>query len=703
IAQRERLGAETLAALANVANWRAATSDASYQELFATEPSPVAHFWSLAIEEQFYLLLPVVAVVALRGGRRWFAAAVGVLLAGSIAATLLTTDFDMLYNGTHTRGAELLIGCMLALVVTDRRVAPSAWSSRRASQQSVRRSQLALGLVGAAGIVGLMATIRLDDAFLVDGGLVLVALLSGALILGVLADGPLAALLSIGPLVVIGRVSYGLYLFHWPIFVMLSPERTGLDGAALAILRLTVVGVVTMLSYMAIEQPIRLRRVLVRPIRSWAVAGGAVAVIALATVLVPGPRRSATDELLAFGDDGVVHFDDPAPVAPGAAAPSSTTSTASSQSIDASATSTTSAAPTTATRRPPAVTILVIGDDPTAADAAQAARPDVVSDVVLLPLSDLEGTASDAGPESDGDDIQAIASRQVTTEHGVESSIDRLGERNVPIVLVWSGPPGPLQSALERMAISRPEVIGLATDADELAEQLDAVAADTVETDDTRERVLVLGDSTSLIVARALHVADERLDVVWAGENGCPIVRAVAIQPSSSTDPKPLDCADFAAKLPPLIADFAPDTVLVVAGPIEAAALVFSDDPTPRVPGDPAWIGHHDTEFAELLTVIADVDGAMPRLLVADAPTIGDGLFSTPEMARDERTEAWNTQIERWAQVHDRVDVFDYATPLAEYEAEHGSVRPDGVHPDVEVLTELARTAYVEQLLSTDR
>ncbi len=114
---------DLIASVANVANWRFAFAPTSYQELFLGEPSPVAHFWSLAIEEQIYLVLPVVVLVSLRRSPTALAATTGALLAASILSTLLTTDRDLIYNGTHTRAAELLVGVALAQVLRRRPLA----------------------------------------------------------------------------------------------------------------------------------------------------------------------------------------------------------------------------------------------------------------------------------------------------------------------------------------------------------------------------------------------------------------------------------------------------------------------------------------------------------------------------------------------------------------------------------------------------
>ena len=116
--QRASLPLDAVAALGHVANWRFALSDHSYAELFLGDPSPLAHFWSLAVEEQVYLVVPVVAAVALRRG---VLGRVVVVLAGaSVLAGVLTADGDLAYQATHTRAVEVLVGAVAALVVARR-------------------------------------------------------------------------------------------------------------------------------------------------------------------------------------------------------------------------------------------------------------------------------------------------------------------------------------------------------------------------------------------------------------------------------------------------------------------------------------------------------------------------------------------------------------------------------------------------------
>ena len=86
--QREHLAGDVAAALANVSNWRFAFASRSYSDLFLGSPSPLAHFWSLAIEEQCYVLIPVIALISLRHGRRTLMIVTCGLTAASVAAML---------------------------------------------------------------------------------------------------------------------------------------------------------------------------------------------------------------------------------------------------------------------------------------------------------------------------------------------------------------------------------------------------------------------------------------------------------------------------------------------------------------------------------------------------------------------------------------------------------------------------------------
>jgi peptidoglycan/LPS O-acetylase OafA/YrhL len=253
-----------------------------YADLFAT-PSPVAHLWSLAIEEQFYLVFPVlVAVVVARGRspRGRMAAVAGAVCAASLAAQLLTDDRALAYYGTHVRAAELCAGVLLATFYR-----PGARVARR-----WRGPVTFAGAAGLAGTTALVLAVDLGDGWLYQGGFTALGGLWAVLVLASAAS-PLSVVLGWGPLAAVGRVSYGLYLAHWPVIVWLDEQRTGVDGFELFLLRAFVTGGVAALSYHLLEQPVRERRVPRRPAQALPALGAAFGVAFAVVAALPAATR----------------------------------------------------------------------------------------------------------------------------------------------------------------------------------------------------------------------------------------------------------------------------------------------------------------------------------------------------------------------------------------------------------------------------
>ncbi len=150
------------------------------------------------------------------------------------------------------------------------------------------------GWLGAAGLVWAMHDFTEQSSWGYDGGFLLVAI-TGAVLLAAVTLRPdllLARLLSWSPLVGIGRISYGLYLYHWPLFLFLTPERTGVSGNALLAVRLGATLAVSLASYYLVERPIRTRRALPRRSAAFALpACTAITVVALVLATAPSPRR----------------------------------------------------------------------------------------------------------------------------------------------------------------------------------------------------------------------------------------------------------------------------------------------------------------------------------------------------------------------------------------------------------------------------
>ena len=260
------LRGDALAALAYVANWRMIYRGDDYFTQ-TSAPSPLQHTWSLGIEEQFYVLWPLIVVtVLLLGLRRGHTALLVVCLAGAAASAVAAAvfyeprDVNRAYFGTDSRAQALLIGCALAVLLSRRRRPGSRRYGPRAA--TLASAALAIAAAAAVMVVGWLWTHADGSAgWLYRGGLTL----GGVAVAAVLAhavlrpDAALARVLALAPLVWVGKISYGLYLWHWPIFQYVSAERTGQTGPALLALRLLTTLVVATVSYVLIEQPIRTR------------------------------------------------------------------------------------------------------------------------------------------------------------------------------------------------------------------------------------------------------------------------------------------------------------------------------------------------------------------------------------------------------------------------------------------------------------
>jgi peptidoglycan/LPS O-acetylase OafA/YrhL len=288
------LRGDAFAALFYYANWHFLISGRSYAALFF-EPSPVQHFWSLSIEEQFYIFYPLLTLGWLRwsgGSARSLAIVLGVLTLGSMAsmAALVGNDLSRVYYGTDTRAAELLVGALLALWLPGDR--PLVGTARRLVPW--------LALLSLLGLLGLWSLAYEQDTWVYRGGIQLNAILTAVVILGATRAGPASALLSWAPLRWLGRVSYGVYLFHWPVFLWLDASATGLTGAPLFALRVAVVLGLAELSYRFIEQPIRSGRRLAGT-HTWIAAAVGAACVSAVLVTV---TRDAIPPIFARGEVG---------------------------------------------------------------------------------------------------------------------------------------------------------------------------------------------------------------------------------------------------------------------------------------------------------------------------------------------------------------------------------------------------------------
>lgn len=260
--QLSSLHGDIPSSLFQVVNWHFILQDHTYGASF-TAPTPVEHYWSLSVEEQFYLFIPLLVLTILRftgSGSfrtrvRRVAVVLGVLtvLSAVLNGLLARNSVDRAYFGTDTRMAEMLMGALLACA--------TVWRLRY-PEGSTKRILRAFGLIGLVGILVLWRVGSLRVQWMYPWGLLLTAVATCAVIIGTLQGGIASRVLAFRPIAQLGRMSYGTYLVHWPIFLILTPARTGLGAAPLFALRFVVSVAISTLVFFYIEEPIRRRRVL---------------------------------------------------------------------------------------------------------------------------------------------------------------------------------------------------------------------------------------------------------------------------------------------------------------------------------------------------------------------------------------------------------------------------------------------------------
>ena len=253
--------ADAIASLFYVTNWWYIFSDTSYFEAIGRPPF-LAHLWSLAVEEQFYLLWPAVVWLLLRWrgrGAVFYVAIAGALASTAWMAFLAITngypqeaDPSRAYFGSDSHIMGLLLGAALAMV----------W---RPGRLSTRLTVGAKAVITTIGIVALLTVIWFFWAvgeysnFIYRGGFLVLSAVVCLLIAAASHPGaPFGRMLGAQPMRYIGQRSYGLYLYHWPIYVITRPDLDiPLDGPALLGLRLGLTFLVAELSYRYVEIPIR--------------------------------------------------------------------------------------------------------------------------------------------------------------------------------------------------------------------------------------------------------------------------------------------------------------------------------------------------------------------------------------------------------------------------------------------------------------
>ncbi len=342
-------------AQAYVANWHAIAGHRDYWASFEL-PRMFGHLWSLAIEEQFYLVWPiVVGVIAWRGRQVHRAVIIFCVVASLLSlwrmiALFNPADPTRVYIGTDTRASSLLLGAVFA-----------AAPLRAAAVRVTSRLGVLFGPAAAAIAVAIALSWFLIDGpsskWLFHGGLFAHSLLSALLVAGCAArpDAAVSRWIGWGPLRVTGVLSYSLYLWHWPIYALLTAQRAHTSGWTLLALRVAVSFAAAALSKVFVEDPVRFRAMWARGSTGVATLVGVSVAVAAFWVLVPHPATApAVFSLDQFASTTVAPTTSSAPTT--SAAPASTAVPATSVAT------TVPAATTTSTLLAPTHRVLMLGD-----------------------------------------------------------------------------------------------------------------------------------------------------------------------------------------------------------------------------------------------------------------------------------------------------------------------------------------------------
>ncbi len=263
-AQPQQFRDAVVASALYVSNWQLIFGDVSYFARFAP-PGPLNHLWSLAIEEQFYIVWPFLLLIGVKLVRetelpsgvrpRLAVVTLGLAIASAILMAALyrpSLDPSRVYYGTDTRASELLFGAALAMV----------WPSRKLSPRIGAGARNTLDALGVAGLLAIALMIWQTDqysSFLYRGGFVLLSIAT-VLVLAALAHpaSRLGPILGWKPLRWVGVRSYGIYLWHFPIIVLTTPGGIANGAEPLReLLQFAAILGISALSWRYVEEPVR--------------------------------------------------------------------------------------------------------------------------------------------------------------------------------------------------------------------------------------------------------------------------------------------------------------------------------------------------------------------------------------------------------------------------------------------------------------
>ncbi|MGD9954887.1 MAG: acyltransferase family protein [Candidatus Nanopelagicales bacterium] len=295
----QRVREDATAAFFYVTNWWYVLHGQSYFEATGRPPM-LQHLWSLAVEEQFYFVWPVLAWLLWKVGRTRgvrVGAVVGALASTAAMAWIAVaqgmpevTDPSRVYFGSDTHAMTILVGAALATV----------WRPGVVSARLTGRGVASVTASGFASLAVLFAVfwfVSADSPLLYRGGFLVIGVITAVVVASAaITASAFAGLMAMQPLKWIGERSYGIYLWHWPVFMLLRPGiDLDADGLQVQFMRLAITLALAELSYRYVEMPIR-HGLIGRAWKRWKEAGGfalvgrsvAAAVTAAAVVLALG-------------------------------------------------------------------------------------------------------------------------------------------------------------------------------------------------------------------------------------------------------------------------------------------------------------------------------------------------------------------------------------------------------------------------------
>jgi peptidoglycan/LPS O-acetylase OafA/YrhL/lysophospholipase L1-like esterase len=297
------LGRDLIGATTQLANWFALAGDTSYAEQVLGARSPLDHFWSLSIEEQFYWTWPFAVGFVVKRAQIVTSVVIATVVAFAVAIWIAKAfGPDAAYWATPARAGEVLVGASLAVFIR-------------------RERPLATSVTGTIGVIGLSIVLWAAITWPARGGpayngwLPFFAIASAALIFGAQRgdrSSTLRSVLRMPPLVGLGRISYGVYLYHWPVFLLvdrhLGHSVTG--NASRFATQVIITVAIALISYRWLERPIRNGVGRERTVAA-ACATATAAVLAVAALGSFGPADRFANPPLAVGQLEPVDSIDP--------------------------------------------------------------------------------------------------------------------------------------------------------------------------------------------------------------------------------------------------------------------------------------------------------------------------------------------------------------------------------------------------------